>query len=243
METHQHPTHHSKPEHADDGHRGHDGHGGHDKHAGHDPEVFRRLFWWNLVLAIPVLVVSAQIQDWFDYSIDANWGAWVAPVIGTAIYLWGGRPFLAGGLAEVRNRQPGMMLLITLAITVAYVSSLASSLGWGDLDFWWELAALIVVMLLGHWQEMKAIGQAQGALAALAELLPDSAERVSGDSVDEVAIADLAVDDVVLVRPGGRVPADGVIVDGRAALDESMITGESRPVTRGDGDRVVAGTV
>ncbi len=222
---------------------GHDPHGGHDKHAGHDPEVFRQLFWWNLVLAVPVLVFSQQIQDWFGFSIDGAWAAWVAPVIGTVIYLWGGKPFLAGGVAEVRTRQPGMMLLISLAITVAYVSSVASSVGWGDLDFWWELAALIVVMLLGHWQEMKAIGQAQGALAALAELLPDTAERVRGDSVEEVAIADLAVDDVVLVRPGGRVPADGVIVDGRAALDESMITGESRPTTRTTGDRVVAGTV
>lgn len=222
---------------------GNGGHGGHDKHAGHDPEMFRQLFWWNLVLAVPVLVFSEQIQDWFGYSIDGAWAAWIAPVVGTVIYLWGGKPFLAGGVTEVRNRQPGMMLLISLAITVAYGSSLASSLGWGDLDFWWELAALIVVMLLGHWQEMKAIGQAQGALAALAELLPDTAERVSGDSVQDVAIADLAVDDVVLVRPGGRIPADGVIVDGRAALDESMITGESRPVTRSDGDRVVAGTV
>ncbi len=217
--------------------------GGHDKHAGHDPEMFRRLFWWNLVLALPVLVFSDQIQDWFDYSIDGAGAAWVAPVLGTVVYLWGGRPFLAGGVAEVRNRQPGMMLLIGLAITVAYVSSLAASSGWGDLDFWWELAALIVVMLLGHWQEMKAIGQARGALAALAELLPDTAERVTGDTTETVAIADLGIDDVVLVRPGGRVPADGVIVDGRAAFDESMITGESRPVTRNEGDRVVAGTV
>lgn len=241
--THHDDSHHTATVDGAHGHAGHEGHRGHDKHAGHDPEMFRRLFWWNLVLAVPVLVFSEQIQDWFDYSIDGAWAAWVAPVLGTVIYLWGGKPFLAGGVAEVRNRQPGMMLLIALAITVAYGSSLAASLGWGDLDFWWELAALIVVMLLGHWQEMKAIGQAQGALAALAELLPDTAERVTGDTVEEVAIADLAVDDVVLVRPGGRVPADGMIVDGRAAFDESMITGESRPVTRADGDRVVAGTV
>jgi Cu2+-exporting ATPase len=225
------------------GDAGHAGHDGHDKHAGHDPEMFRRLFWWNLLLAVPVLVFSEQIQDWFDYSIDGAWTAWVAPVLGTVIYLWGGRPFLAGGVTEVRNRQPGMMLLIALAITVAYGSSLAASLGWGDLDFWWELAALLVVMLLGHWQEMKAIGQAQGALAALAELLPDTAERITGDTIEDVALADLTIGDVVLVRPGGRVPADGVIVDGRAAFDESMITGESRPVTRDEGDRVVAGTV
>lgn len=215
----------------------------HDKHAGHDPDVFRRLFWWNLILAVPVLVFSDQIQQWFDYSIDGAWTSWVAPIVGTAVYLWGGRPFLAGAVAEVRNRQPGMMLLIGLAITVAYGSSLASSLGVGDLDFWWELAALIVVMLLGHWQEMKAIGQAQGALAALAELLPDTAERLIGGDSEQVAISALEIDDVVLVRPGGRVPADGQIVDGRAAFDESMITGESRPVTRTDGDRVVAGTV
>jgi len=229
--------------HGGDENAGHHGGDGHDKHAGHDPEMFRRLFWWNLLLAVPVLVFSEQIQDWFDYTIDAGWAAWVAPLVGTAVYLWGGRPFLAGGAAELRSRQPAMMLLIALAITVAYGSSVAASLGWGDLDFWWELAALIVVMLLGHWQEMKAIGQAQGALAALAELLPDTAERVTGDHIEEVTIAHLAVGDVVLVRPGGRVPADGAIVDGRAAFDESMITGESRPVTRDIGARVVAGTV
>ena len=228
----------------DHGHGQEHGHGGHDKHAGHDPEMFRRLFWWNLVLAVPVLVFSEQIQEWFGYSIDGAWAAWPAPVIGTVIYLWGGQPFLKGAVAELRDRKPGMMLLIALAITVAYVSSLASSLGVGDLNFWWELAALIVVMLLGHWQEMKAIGQAQGALAALAELLPDTAERVGdGGDVESVPIADLVVGDVVLVRPGGRVPADGEIVDGDARFDESMITGESRPVHRHNGERVVAGTV
>jgi Cu2+-exporting ATPase len=218
-------------------------HAAHDKHAGHDPEMFRRLFWWNLLLAVPVIVFSEMIQEWFGYSFDVAWASWVPAAIGTVIYLWGGQPFLTGAVHEVRARQPGMMLLIALAITVAYGASLASSLGWGDLDFWWELAALIVVMLLGHWQEMKAIGQAQGALAALAELLPDRAERIEAGEPVDVAIADLQPGDVVLVRPGGRVPADGEIVDGSAAMDESMITGESRPVDRGEGDRVVAGTV
>ncbi len=226
-----------------DEHGGHGQHGGHDKHAGHDPEMFRRLFWWNLLLAVPVIVFSGMVQDWFGYSIDVAGADWVPPLLGTVIFLWGGRPFLAGGVAEVRDRQPGMMLLIATAISVAYASSLASSLGWGDLEFWWELAALIVIMLLGHWQEMKAIGQARGALAALAELLPDRAERIEDGEPVDVAIADLAPGDVVLVRPGGRVPADGEIVDGSAALDESMITGESRPVDRAVGDRVVAGTV
>ncbi len=221
----------------------HSGHGNHEKHAGHDPEVFRRLFWWNLLLAAPVLVFSSQIQNWFGYSIDAPWAAWVAPLLGTVIYLWGGQPFLQGGIIEIRNRQPGMMVLIALAITVAYGSSLASSLGWGELDFWWELAALIAVMLLGHWQEMKAIGQAHGALAALAELLPENAERFDGHAFEDVPIASLGIGDVVLVRPGGRVPADGTIVEGKASFDESTITGESRPVHRSEGERVVAGTV
>ncbi|MEL7206804.1 MAG: copper-translocating P-type ATPase [Actinomycetota bacterium] len=205
--------------------------------------MFRRLFWANLVLAVPVLIFSEQVQDWFGYTIDGPLADLVPPVLGTVIYLWGGRPFLVGGVAEARHRQPGMMLLIALAITVAYISSLASSVGWGDLDFWWELAALIVVMLLGHWQEMKAIGQARGALAALAELLPDTAERVTPAGVDEVPIAALTVGDVVLVRPGARVPADGAVVEGTASFDESMITGESRPVKRTDGEPVVAGTV
>jgi P-type Cu2+ transporter len=240
---------------AHDQHRQHQQHGqhrdahgaahgaAHDKHAGHDPAVFRRLFWWNLLLAIPVVLFSEMVQEWFGYSIDGDWATWVPPMLGTVVYLWGGRPFLVGGVAEVRDRQPGMMLLIATAITVAYVASLASSLGWGELDFWWELAALIVIMLLGHWQEMQAIGQAQGALSALAELLPDRAERIVDGAPVDVAVHDLAPGDVVLVRPGGRVPADGVIVDGSAAMDESMITGESRPVERQVGDTVVAGTV
>ncbi|HVJ96746.1 MAG TPA: heavy metal translocating P-type ATPase, partial [Acidimicrobiia bacterium] len=160
------------------------------------------------------------------------------------VFIYGGWPFLKGGIDEIRIRQPGMMLLISLAIVVAYVASLASSLDLLDLEFWWELSALVTIMLLGHWQEMKAIGQARGALAALAELLPDEAERITpaGDT-ETVAARQLAVDDVVLVRPGGRVPADGIVVDGEAEFDESMVTGESRPTLRKIGDRVVAGTV
>ena len=229
--------HHDQPNHHSAEHEGHD------KHAGHDPEMFRRLFWWNLALAIPVAVFSEQLQSWFDYSLNDTLTTWVPPVLGTVIYLWGGRPFLIGAAAEIRSRTPGMMLLIALAITVAYTASLITSLGAADLDFWWELAALIAVMLLGHWQEMKAIGQARGALAALAELLPDTAERVDGDTTTTIPISELHVGDIVLVRPGGRVPADGTITDGNAAFDEAMITGESRPVGRTAGDTVIAGTV
>lgn len=235
--------HHAEPHHHPGASEPTNGEHNHDKHEGHDPEMFRRLFWWNLILAIPVLGFSEQIQTWFGYEIDVPGSSWVAPIIGTAIYLWGGKPFLKGARSEIANRQPGMMLLIALAITVAYSASLLSSLDVGTLDFWWELAALIVVMLLGHWQEMKAIGQAQGALAALADLLPDNAERVDGDDIETVPISRLKIDDIVLIRPGGRVPADGVVFDGQAAFDESMITGESRTVDRIEGDRVVAGTV
>ncbi|RSM62059.1 heavy metal translocating P-type ATPase [Actinoplanes sp. ATCC 53533] len=236
-----HPVGHDMPGHTG-GHAG--GHQGHDKHAGHDPEAFRRKFWLSLALTIPIVATSHMIMDWFGYTLDFPGITWVGPVLGTVVFCYGGWPFLAGAVSEVRDRAPGMMLLISMAITVAYLASLATSLGWFDLDFWWELAALVTIMLLGHWQEMKAIGQAQGALAALAALLPDDAERLTPDgAVERVPVADLAVDDTVLVRSGARVPADGRIVDGTAELDESMITGESRPVARTVGDRVVAGTV
>ncbi|HEX6873278.1 MAG TPA: heavy metal translocating P-type ATPase, partial [Micromonosporaceae bacterium] len=220
------------------------GHGAHDKHAGHDPEMFRRKFWLSLVLTIPIIVTSEMVMDWFGYQLELPGQAWIGPVLGSIVFWYGGWPFLRGGLAEIRDRAPGMMLLISLAITVAYGASLATTFGAFDLDFWWELAALVTIMLLGHWQEMKAIGQARGALAALAALLPDEAERLDDNGVAVVVPrSGLSVGDLVLVRSGGRVPADARIVDGEAEVDESMITGESRPVPRGVGDRVVAGTV
>ncbi|WP_328422958.1 copper-translocating P-type ATPase [Micromonospora sp. NBC_00389] len=222
----------------------HDEHAGHDKHAGHDPAMFRRRFWVCLVLTVPVVLTSDLVLDRLGLRLDVPGRSWVGPVLGSVVFWWGGWPFLVGAVREVRDRAPGMMLLVAMAITVAYTASLATSLGAFDLDFWWELAALVTIMLLGHWQEMKAIGQARGALAALAALLPDEAERVTADGrVEAVSVAELRIGDVVLVRPGGRVPADGRIVDGGAELDESMITGESRPVARSAGDRVVAGTV
>ncbi|MGH3519477.1 MAG: heavy metal translocating P-type ATPase [Haloechinothrix sp.] len=235
--------HHRCHDHAE--HSEHPGHGAHDKHAGHSPAMFRDRFWLSLVLTIPVVGYAHMIQMWFGYTAPHFPGSdLIAPVLGTVIFLYGGWPFLVGAVAEVRNRQPGMMLLIGMAITVAFVASMTASLGLFAVEVWWELSLLIVIMLLGHWMEMRAIGQAQGALAALAELLPDEAERVTGDgAVETIHITDLAVGDVVLVRPGGRVPADGTIVQGAADLDESMITGESRPVARGEGERVIAASV
>ncbi|MDQ3443896.1 MAG: heavy metal translocating P-type ATPase [Chloroflexota bacterium] len=230
---------------APDDHGARGGHEGHDKHAGHDPESFRQKFWLSLVLTIPVVLYSEMVQEWLRFSMPEFTGSnWIAPVLGTFIFFYGGWVFLKGGWDEVKSRQPGMMLLISLAIVVAFVASLATTIGWLDLEFWWELALLVTIMLLGHWLEMRAIGQAQGALSALAALLPDEAERVTSDgSTEIVPLTTLATGDVVLVRPGARVPADGQIVEGQAEVDESMITGESRPVDKETGDRVVAGTV
>lgn len=223
-----------------DSNSGHGGHGGHADHA----EMFRSKFWLTLALTVPVVYFSDMFQMLLDYTAPTFPGSeWIAPVLGTVIFIYGGAPFLTGAVDEIRTRQPAMMLLIGLAISVAFIASWATELGAVDLDFWWELAALIAIMLLGHWQEMKAIGQASGALEALAELLPDEAERVVGDETETVAIDDLREGDVVLVRSGSRVPADGIIVQGTAEFDESMITGESRPVSKSSGDRVVAGTV
>jgi Cu2+-exporting ATPase len=217
---------------------------GHDEHAGHSVAMFRDRFWVTLALTIPIVVSSEMVQGWFGYSLpDFTGDGLVAPVLGTIVFVYGGRVFLLGAWQELRACRPGMMLLISLAIIVAFVASLASVVGLIDIELWWELATLITVMLLGHWQEMKAIGQARGALASLAELLPDEAERLSDGRVETVPVGALEAGDLVLVRPGARVPADGHVEDGRAELDESMVTGESKPVPREEGDRVIAGTV
>ena len=223
---------------ADGGHGGHAGHGDH-------AVQFRDRFWWSLLLALPVVGFSRMFADLLGYMPPPGTG-WIPPVLGTVVFVYGGWPFLTGARSELKSRQPGMMLLISLAISVAFVASAATSLGLGgvDLDFWWELSLLVVIMLLGHWLEMQALGQASSALDALAALLPDEAERVRPDGqFESVTLDTLAEGDVVLVRSGGRVPADGVVLDGAADVDESMITGESRPVAKAPGSRVVAGTV
>ena len=228
--------------HGNDGADG--GRGGHDKHAGHSPEMFRDRFWLSLALTVPVVLTSDSFMEWFGYTLDFTGIDWIAPILGTVIFFYGGWPFVAGAVGEIRSRQPGMMLLIGMAIVVAFVASWTASLEIFAVEVWWELSLLIVIMLLGHWLEMRAIGQAQGALAALAELLPDEAERITATGeVEIVRISALEVDDTVLVRPGGRVPADGTIVSGAAEFDESMITGESRPVPRRADDRVIAASV
>ena len=247
MDHGQHSGHTGLDEHGGhDEHAQHGGHGDHSGHGGHGDHVgqFRRLFWINLVIAIPAVTLSPMFSMLLGYEVP-GWAGWVAAVLGTVMYVWGGRPFLTGAVSELKSRKPGMMLLIALAITVAFFASWAATLGLvhHELEFWWELALLIVIMLLGHWIEMRSLAQTTSALDSLAALLPDEAERVEGENVVKVAPADLDVGDVVIVRPGGSVPADGTIVDGRADMDESMITGESRPVSRGEGQTVTAGTV
>lgn len=242
----QHADHGGHEGHSHGDHHGHEhghGHGhGHGDHAA----MFRSRFWWSLLLSVPVVIFSPMVADLLGYGVpEFNGSSWIPPVLGTIIFIYGGTPFLQGGWSELKSRQPGMMLLIAMAITVAFVASWVTTLGIGgfDLDFWWELALLVVIMLLGHWLEMRALGAASSALDALAELLPDEAEKIIDGQTHTVPVSELAVDDIVLVRAGARAPADGTIVKGSAEFDESMITGESRPVFRDKGERVVAGTV
>ncbi|HYH77908.1 MAG TPA: heavy metal translocating P-type ATPase [Arthrobacter sp.] len=218
----------------------------HGQHAGHSTAMFKDRFWLTLALSVPVVYFSPMFSHLLGYMPPEFPGStWIPPVLGTVIFLYGGQPFLKGGLQELKTRNPGMMLLIGMAISVAFIASWVTSLGLGgfDLDFWWELALLVAIMLLGHWIEMRALGSAQGALDALAALLPDEAERVTEHGTETVSVADLRADDTVLVRSGARMPADGTVVDGQAEFDESMITGESKTVLRSAGDTVVAGTV
>src|ERR1022692_2199387 len=221
-----------------------DTHGGHDRHAGHSVAIFRDKFWLSFALTIPVVFWSMDVQHWLGYTAPSFPGSRFLPaILGTVVFVYGGLVFIRGAWGELADHKPGMMTLISLAIIVAFGTSLAATFGLFEIEVWWELASLITIMVLGHWLEMRAISQARGALNALAALLPDTAERVSGTETQTVPISELKVDDVVLVRPGTRVPADGAVVEGSADVDESMITGESRTVSKGPGGKVIAGTV
>src|SRR6202165_45137 len=240
-------TRHSDRRQASHSHAGHnmaDTHGNHDRHAGHSVAMFRDKFWLSFALTIPVVFWSTDVQHWVGYKAPSFPGSnWIAPILGTAVFLYGGLVFIRGAWSELADRKPGMMTLISLAIIVAFGTSLAATFGLFEIDVWWELASLITIMILGHWLEMRAISQARGALSALAALLPDTAERIRGADTESVSLSELRVGDIVLVRPGARVPADGTVIEGAADVDESMITGESRSVSKGTGDKVIAGTV
>ena len=223
---------------------GHEGHAGHDKHAGHSVAMFRDKFWVSLALTVPTLIWGHMLPRVLDYTPPSVPGQrWIPSFFGTAVFLYGGLVFLQGAWRELRNRLPGMMTLIALAITVAFVFSAAVTLGYPGMPLWEELATLVTIMLLGHWIEMRSISQAEGALQELAKLLPNSALRVRGSEVEEVPINALQAGDIVLVRPGASVPADGVVGEGTSEVNESMISGESRPVKKAPGDKVIAGTV
>lgn len=237
-------------EHDHDRHT-HDSHGGHGAHAGHGVDhtghelMFRNRFWVCLLLTIPVLLYSPMLQEWFGFSMPEFPGSHlIGFVFSLAIFAYGGVPFLQMAVPEIQTRQPGMMTLISLAISVAFIYSIFALFTDSGMGFFWEMATLIDIMLLGHWMEMRSIRQASGALNELAKLMPDTAERVLPDgSVAQVAVADLRKGDLVLVRPGASVPADGEIVEGASTLNEAMITGESKPVSKGVGEKVIGGTV
>ena len=219
-------------------------HSAHDKHAGHSVAMFRDKFWWSLVLTVPTVVWSPVVQQWLGFHAPSFPGSQYIPaVFGSILFLYSGTVFLRGAVAEIRDRLPGMMTLISLAITVAFVFSLAVTFGVPGMDLWWELATLITIMILGHWIEMRSIMQAQGALNELAKLLPDVATRITGDSTEEVPASELRPGDLVLIRPGASIPADGVVRDGSSEVNEAMITGESNPVEKKVEGKVIAGTV
>ena len=238
---HSHP--HSEPQHAHPS-GGHAAHTGHDKHAGHTPEMFRDRFFVSLLLTLPILYFSEHFQDWFGYRAAQFPGsAWVNPVLGTILYFYGGLVFLKGALRELRARTPGMMTLIALGITAAYGYSLAVSLGLPGKPFYWELATLIDVMLLGHWLEMASVQAASRALEELSKLMPTTAHRILGDRIEDIPASALKEGDLILIRPGEQVPADGVVVEGASTMNEAFLTGESRPVPKEPGDEVIAGAV
>src|SRR6266700_2212784 len=238
---------HDDPTQASDPHGGHkmsDMHGSHDRHAGHSVAMFRDKFWLSFALTIPVVFWTVDVQHWLGYTAPSFPGSkFIPPVLGAVVFFYGGLVFIRGAWNELADHKPGMMTLISLAITVAFGTSLAATFGVFEIDVWWELSSLITFMVLCHWLEMRAISQARGALNALAALLPDTAERVKGVDTESVPIPELRIGDIVLVRPGGRVPADGTVVEGAADVDESMITGESKSVPKVASAKVIVGTV
>lgn len=235
---------HAGHDHASHGtHTAHASHG-HDAHTDHSVASFRDRFWISLLLTLPTIVFGHMLAELTAYQPPHFAGSeWIAPLFGTLVFIYGGRVFLQGAWGELRARQPGMMTLIALAITVAFVFSIAVLLGFPGMPLWEELATLITIMLLGHWLEMRSIEQASGALDALAKLLPATATRVTASGIEDVPLETLQEGDIVLVRPGAQVPADGTVIEGEGSVNESMITGESRPVHKRVDDEVIAGTV
>ena len=221
-----------------------DHHDEHDKHAGHSVSMFKDKFWLSLLLTIPVLAYSPSIQDWLNFTAPDIPGASYIPFIfSTIIFFYGGLVFIRSAISEIKSRMPGMMTLISLAIVTAYSYSVATRFLIEGESFFWELATLVTIMLLGHWLEMSAIAKAESALDAISELLPDEAEKLVNGKPRKVKVSELKLGDVVLVRPGSGIPVDGEVVEGSSSVNEAAISGESKPVTKSLSDEVIAGTI
>ncbi|WP_047418778.1 copper-translocating P-type ATPase [Cellulophaga sp. Hel_I_12] len=236
---------HSKMKNGGGDHSGHNpGHGqmGHDHHKMMIAD-FRKRFWVTLVLTIPILFFSPMIQDFFGYEFLLPGNSYILFALSTIVYFYGGWPFLKGFVSEIKNGAPGMMTLISMAISVAYFYSSATVFGLRGVDFFWELSTLIAIMLVGHWIEMKSVLGASKALQLLVSMMPAEAHRVKGDTIEDIPLEDLLKNDVILVKPGEKVPADGIIVEGSSYLNESMLTGESKPVKKEEKDKVIGGSV
>lgn len=219
-------------------------HHNHDEHAGHSVAMFRDKFWWSVALTIPVVVYSEMIQQWLHFTPPAFFGSQFIPFIfSTVLMVYAGSVFIKGAFYELKSKQPGMMTLIAMAISVAYIYSTVALFSPGQTGFFWELATLITIMILGHWLEMASIQKAESALDAIAQLLPDTAEKLVDGTPQKIKVSQLKVGDRVLVRPGSNVPADGQVIDGESSVNEAAITGESKPVSKQMGDEVVAGTI
>ena len=238
-----HPAASAEDAHAE--HKGdHEEHTAHFDHTGHEA-MFRQRFWVSMAFSIPVLLYSPMIQEWLGFTMPVFTGSqWITPLFSVIVFFYGGLPFLQMARPELKNRRPGMMTLISLAISVAFVYSLAALFLPTESSFFWELVTLIDIMLLGHWLEMRSVRQASGALNELAKLMPDTAERIRADgSLEQVQVRQLSSHDLVLVRPGASVPADGEVQEGESDVNEAMLTGESRPVKKTSGDQVIAGSI
>jgi len=215
----------------------------HDKHAGHSVAMFKDKFWLSLLLTVPVLIYSKMIQHWLGFTPPNFYGSEFIPfVLGTVIFFYGGMVFIKSALGELKAKMPGMMTLISLAIITAYLYSVATQFFISGETFFWELATLVTIMLLGHWLEMASVAKAENALDAISKLLPDKAEKLVKGKPVHVLVSELKVGDLVLIRPGASIPVDGVIVEGSSSVDEAAITGESQPVSKSINAEVVAGT-
>lgn len=238
---HQHASHNHGSGHNHNGHN----HGGHDhsSHHAHMIEDFKRRFWISLVVTIPVLVLSPMIQGILNYQVNIPYANYILFVLSTFIFFYGGWPFITGLISELKKKEPGMMTLIAVAIIVAWGYSTATTFGLEGKTFFWELATLIDVMLLGHWIEMKSVMGASRSLEMLVQMLPSEAHLVEGGDAKDVDVNELKENDVVLVKPGEKIPVDGTLTEGESSVNESMVTGESKPVTKKKDDKVIGGTI